>query len=404
MENTKITRTDSVDSTRLEFTKEGYLIDTPILTGIGVFDYKRADGSISRELRLPEHVFSEASLASYYGKPIIITHSAGLVTKDNVADEIIGTILSTGYADGNDVRAKIIIHDSDVVKKSGKRALSLGYKLELDETPGIWDGQPYDAIQTNIIINHLAIVDEARAGEQARLNMDSKNNKSEGVTAEMASTNQQITNDELLKQLNFDEGDSDKKDKKDAEEDKKDKKDGEETNKDTEDKEDAEEDKKADAKKDEGDPSEIIAALKKRVAELEGEKDFDKADKATDKKDSGSGDNLKKDSTDDDYREMLKVIRVGDKLNLDGLEDLSLVDAKKAVIKAVTPGIRLDGKDNAYVDVVFDLAKEHVKTGFDRQISSIFNKDTRTDAAQQSGAAAARERMIEKMMNGGKEE
>lgn len=41
-----------------------------------------------------------------------------------------------------------------------------------DETPGVWNGQPYDAIQRNIQINHLALVEKARAGEQARLNID----------------------------------------------------------------------------------------------------------------------------------------------------------------------------------------------------------------------------------------
>ena len=48
----------------------------------------------------------------------------------------------------------------------------MGYNLDLIEEPGVWKGQPYDAIQTNIVINHLALVASARAGEQARLNID----------------------------------------------------------------------------------------------------------------------------------------------------------------------------------------------------------------------------------------
>ena len=42
--------------------------------------------------------------------------------------------------------------------------MSLGYNLDLIEEPGEWNGEKYDAIQTNIRINHLAIVDKARAG------------------------------------------------------------------------------------------------------------------------------------------------------------------------------------------------------------------------------------------------
>lgn len=60
--------------------------------------------------------------------------------------EHIGTILSNGYQDGDNVRAEIVIHETDLMKRSGLRELSLGYSLDLDETPGVWNGQPYDAI------------------------------------------------------------------------------------------------------------------------------------------------------------------------------------------------------------------------------------------------------------------
>lgn len=163
-------RLDTKDSTY--FTDEGYLVDHPILTSCGIFEYTNPDGSIRRELRLPEHVFAEKSLKTYKGKPIIITHDAGVVSKDNVDKEQIGTILTEGYRDGEDVRAEIIIHNTDAMKDCGLRELSLGYNLDLIEEPGTWNGEPYDAIQTNIAINHLALVASARAGEQARLNID----------------------------------------------------------------------------------------------------------------------------------------------------------------------------------------------------------------------------------------
>ncbi len=163
-------RLDAKDSTY--FTAEGYLVDHPILTSCGIFEYTNPDGSTRRELRLPEHVFAPASLKSYRGKPVIITHDAGAIDKDNVDREQIGTILSDGYKDGDDVRAEIIIHDTDKMKDCGLRELSLGYNLDLIEEPGVWNGEPYDAIQTNIMINHLALVASARAGEQARLNID----------------------------------------------------------------------------------------------------------------------------------------------------------------------------------------------------------------------------------------
>ena len=169
---TKVQRFDSLPLDATYFTDEGYLVDHPIVTSVGIFVYHNPDGSERRELRLPEEVFAEKSLASYKGKPIIVTHDAGYVDTDNVKEESIGTILSEGYRDGDDVRAEIIIHDTDSLKKYKMRELSCGYNLRLDETPGVWEGQPYDAIQRDIEINHLALVDKARAGEQARLNID----------------------------------------------------------------------------------------------------------------------------------------------------------------------------------------------------------------------------------------
>ena len=158
---------------RTFFTEEGYLVDHPVVTSCGIFEYINPDGSIRRELRLPENVFSETSLKTYKGKPIIITHDAGVVNKENVDREQVGTILSEGYRDKEDVRAEIIIHNTDAMKQRGFKELSLGYNLDLIEQPGTWNGEPYDAIQTNIVINHLALVASARAGEQARLNIDS---------------------------------------------------------------------------------------------------------------------------------------------------------------------------------------------------------------------------------------
>lgn len=170
----RVIRLDSVPVNQANFTEEGYLVDRPILTTTGIFEYTNPDGSTRRELRLPDEVFDEESLKSYKGKPIVITHDAGLITKNNVGEEQIGTILSDGYKDRDSVRAEIVIHDTNEMKRSGLKELSLGYNLELDETPGIWNGEKYDAIQRDIRINHLALVREARAGDNARLNIDSR--------------------------------------------------------------------------------------------------------------------------------------------------------------------------------------------------------------------------------------
>ena len=169
-------RLDSLKMDQTYYTDEGYLVDHPVVTRCGIFEYSdpNSEDGIRRELRLPEEVFSEESLASYEGKPIIITHDAGEIDKDNVHEEQIGTILSKGYRDGNKVRCKIVIHNTDALRQCGLRELSLGYALNLDRTPGVYHGQAYDGIQRDIEVNHLALVGEARAGDRARLNIDHK--------------------------------------------------------------------------------------------------------------------------------------------------------------------------------------------------------------------------------------
>lgn len=150
-------------------TSEGFIVDAPVLSRVGVFEYRRADGSIQREFRPPEEVFSQTHLDSLAGKPITEDHH-GLVTSSNAAGKLIGSVTSKGRQDGNNLIADIVIHDTGAIDR-GKKELSLGYSLELEETPGEWNGQRYDAIQRRLVVNHAALVPRGRAGT-ARLNLD----------------------------------------------------------------------------------------------------------------------------------------------------------------------------------------------------------------------------------------
>jgi hypothetical protein len=170
MEAIRYDRTE-IKATR---TDEGYLIDTPIVGRAGIQMYKNADGTIRRELRPPEEVFNADSLKSFAGKPVTDEHPGEPVTAKNAKRLSVGTMQGEGRQDGDNVVAPIIVHDGEMIDKiikGGKRELSLGYKVDLEETPGVWNGQEYDAIQRNIRVNHLAIVPRGRAGN-ARLNLD----------------------------------------------------------------------------------------------------------------------------------------------------------------------------------------------------------------------------------------
>ena len=438
----RVRRLDSIQLDKTYFTEEGYLIDHPIVTSVGIFEYTNPDGSTRRELRLPEDVFAPESLASYKGKPIIITHDAGYVSKDNVEDETIGTILSAGYQDGDNVRAEIIIHNTDAMKQSGLRELSLGYNLRLEETPGVWEGQPYDAIQRDIVINHLALVGQARAGEQARLNIDArestntlkggkamsdKKDRKDGMmnpdemnaaveafkqrrAERMKAGDEGVAEDTVTDTTVAQEGDEGFAEvQAPAEE----KQDGLQMVKDRRDRRDAE-----------GDPEDmdkamgVIAQQDEDIDTLLGiidclkaaNMDSEESETPAENEDSEETDekNCDADTKNDSgradsatgFRELLRVVRIGDRLNMDGLETMTVKNAKKAVLKKLKPSLRLDGKSAAYVNAAFDMAVSDMKarkdTNFQRQ--QMMNKDSKPASRAVGSAADARQKMIDRRM------
>lgn len=432
-------RFDSIPVDETYFTSEGYFIDHPIVTSTGIFEYKNRDGSIRRELRLPEEVFDPASLESYEGKPVIVTHEAGYVSKDNVEQEYIGTVLSKGYRDGEHVRAKIIIHNTGSLD-CGLRELSLGYKTETDETPGEWEGQPYDAIQRNIRINHLALVANARAGDSARLNLDGDNPENEGGTqmSRISSRADGFTPEEIQAAIEAykarkaartapptGDGEGTPPEETPPAQEGKDKQDAEETVQEVKERRD-----RRDALEDPSEPEnamgviaqqdEDIDSLLQVIAGLMARGDNDDTPKTQEdseeepvQKDSeadppqGDGDGDKSgtmnmDSADYIVRQRLEVARLGDKLGLSGLETLSLANARKRIIKAACPGLRLDGKDTSYLEAAFDLARSEIAKrkprGTDHQRKQMFDPvQIRLDGRTQSASHAARERMISRM-------
>lgn len=418
-------RFDSIPLSDTYFTPEGYLIDNPILTRVGIFEYHNPDGTIRRELRLPEEVFAAESLASYKGKPVILTHEAGLVDVDNVQQEHIGTILSEGIQDGDNVRAQIVIHDAESLDY-GLRELSLGYTQTPDETPGVWNGQPYDAIQRNIQINHLALVEKARAGEQARLNIDGEEQggnqmskaRKDGLTPEEIARlveeykqrqaqrmqNSNPTTDEGTnpEEQTTDEGE------KDPVQEVKDRRDRRDASGDCETMDEA---SGVIAQQDED-----IQKLLDFIAQLQAKIDFDQASAEEEVKTDGEGENaeanadegehqedpLNMDSIDAYVNQKIELIRLGDKLNMDGLDTMKPTEAKKAIIKKVHPNIRLDGKGSAYINAMYDITKESIgkRKGVDYQRQQMrgdgMEKGVRKAPDAQS-AAAKRAGMIARM-------
>jgi hypothetical protein len=108
-----------------------------------------------------------------HGVPLTIDHPAEKVTPENAKALTVGNISGIS-TDSYRVYADITITDKEAIEavKNGKRALSCGYTCDTEQKQGVWMGVEYDAIQSNIKYNHVALVDRGRAGDDARIRFD----------------------------------------------------------------------------------------------------------------------------------------------------------------------------------------------------------------------------------------
>jgi hypothetical protein len=140
------------------------------LTRCGIFEYRNPDGSTRREYRPEKEVFNTRSMRSFALVPFTDDHPPDLLTADDAASFARGSTGCTVVRDDDHIRTEIGVFDRATIQKmdAGKLHVSCGYTCDLEEKPGfhpVWGH--YDAIQRNIIGNHVALVDMGRAGSAA---------------------------------------------------------------------------------------------------------------------------------------------------------------------------------------------------------------------------------------------
>lgn len=181
-----------LDARKAQKLDNGFLRAPAQISRIGIYEYLNEDGSIRKELRLPDDVFQEDSLRSFAMMPVTDGHPPpGWVTSDNARAFQRGTMGETlsPAPDGVHVAGSMMITDADLVRKvlNGEAGeTSCGYTCHADETPGVvdaamvathpamkpWLGQRYDVRQTDIRGNHVAVLARGRAGPEARVKLD----------------------------------------------------------------------------------------------------------------------------------------------------------------------------------------------------------------------------------------
>ncbi len=132
-------------------------------------------GTIRHELRTDEAIGATKALDGFRSAPITLGHPKVKVTADNVKAFEIGSVDGPARLDGDRIAATLVIKDAKAIKavESGKQELSPGYFIDVEAKSGVDPKYGrYDAVQHNIVINHLALVDRARGGSDMRLRMD----------------------------------------------------------------------------------------------------------------------------------------------------------------------------------------------------------------------------------------
>jgi hypothetical protein len=265
----------------------------------------------------------------------------------------------------------------------------MGYECEIEqaESGAVWCGMAYDCIQRNIRYNHAAIEDAARAGDAARIRMDGAdfgpNDAVQIKHTDDSGAGPRPKPDEEgermgMKKINLDgveyEGEEkliqsyqDQKKRADAAE--------------------------KDLEKARTDGAEAKTALSKMEADRDAQKD--RADKAEKELKEARDQALDPKRLDEAVNARIVLFDAAERARVDVKDGMTDLDIKKAVISAVSPSAKLDGKDDVYIAARFDAAVEALNDRADGESRAAGNG--LPPASGRNDAAVARRRMIERM-------
>lgn len=155
-------------------TPDGFLICHSVPIGrLGVQEYLGQEigmgyGQRYQVERTEEAVFNTAAIASFEGKPFTNEHPPEEVTPENASRYVKGVVKDVHRGQGEQedlLLADIIVYDQQVIREieQGKREVSCGYECLYEPT----GDKAYR--QTNIVGNHVALVQKGRAGSRVAI-------------------------------------------------------------------------------------------------------------------------------------------------------------------------------------------------------------------------------------------
>jgi hypothetical protein len=423
--------TTSKISENIHETPEGYLVCVGVaIARTGEMVYHESETPLEGDeegkvlvQREEDEVFRPETMASFEGKPVTITHPTDFVSPQNWNRLTKGILQNVRRGEGdqkNDLIADLLITDSVAINlvKNGLREVSCGYEADYTQ---MGEGR---GLQTKIIGNHLALVDQGRAGSSYAIN----DHKGKGVmSAKMIERLKQKFGAKVVDEAMAEEKKEDKKESKDEFPDKKDDKKEESKDemsvsmdavlkavKDLGDKMEAMKGKDASTQPTNSEPAHVEAKDDESAGEA-GLEDRLKALETSvaaileklsttdgDWKESENGDEDAEESEDDDFEEStmtgdtasrIEILAPGLKAKagdakIKALKAAYLTKDGKDAIHKFTGGKAPDFSDAAFINGVFVGASEILKLTRTSELSK--TKQTRDNGDDASGSLTAK--------------
>lgn len=141
-------------------------------------------GKIYQLLRDPVEL--EKAAATFNNVQLLDNH-APVNAANPRNDKVVGAIGSDSVFQAPYLRASLIVWDADAIKRietDEQREISCGYRYDPDMTPGQYGGQPYDGVMRNIRGNHVALVENGRAGPDVLVGDAALKTTTDGLSTE----------------------------------------------------------------------------------------------------------------------------------------------------------------------------------------------------------------------------
>jgi hypothetical protein len=199
------------DATKVRRTADGYLIASPRVARTGIQLYRgsevgKPDMAVVKVMRPESEVFKDSAMASLAYKPVTDNHPNVQLDARSWTKHARGIVGAEVIRDGEFIRVPLMVSDEQLIQKiqSGKAQLSVGYTCDLKWQPGEYNGEKYDAIQTEIKANHIAVVDAARGGPELKIgdsNMENPILHRPGALAMADTASQEQAREQRLQRL-----------------------------------------------------------------------------------------------------------------------------------------------------------------------------------------------------------